>query len=313
MRANYIFEGDVIDGLRKIPDASVNCCVTSPPYWGLRDYGVAGQRGLEPSLDGYVSGMVSVFAEVRRVLRSDGTLWLNIGDTYNSGGEIDRHEARENPAGIGTTKKYLGTPRQYGKRVTGLKPKDMCGIPWRTAFALQADGWYLRSDIIWHKPCAMPESVTDRPTKAHEYVFLFSKSPKYYYDADSIREPYVSGPAWIGRSKGETKSNPDRRDAGAIVVTGSPLGRNRRTVWAVSNNRYRGAHFATFPPRLIEPCILAGCPVGGIVLDPFMGSGTTAAVAIQSGRRYIGCELNPAYIELANARISAAALFSARI
>src|SRR5690606_15312764 len=255
---NKIIQGDVIETLRSLPDGIVHTCVTSPPYWGLRDYGVPGQIGLEPSPEEYVEKMVEVFREVRRVLRDDGTLWLNLGDSY--AGHAKAGDKRFGNPEFNKNRPSRAQTKTPGKSVSpGLKPKDLVGIPWRVAFALQADGWYLRSDIIWHKPNAMPESVKDRPTKAHEYIFLLSKSPKYYYDADAIREPH--GTPWIGRTPTKKlKKNADRNDAGSRRTTGNPKGRNKRTVWTVSTKPFKGAHFAVFPPDLIEPCILAGAP-----------------------------------------------------
>lgn len=253
--------GDVRDTLRQLPAASVQCCVTSPPYWGLRDYGVEGQLGLEPTPDAYVANMVAVFREVRRVLRDDGTLWLNLGDSY--AGNASSGGANQNDGGPAV--RVSGVPT---KRGDGLKPKDLVGIPWRVAFALQADGWYLRSDIIWHKPNPMPESVTDRPTKAHEYIFLLTKSAKYYYDAAAIAEalavePYAPGNVATGRlSRDGAEREPER-------VWGLNGTRNKRTVWTVPTQPYPEAHFATYPEALIEPCILAGtsergqCPACG--------------------------------------------------
>jgi len=244
---------------RSIPlaDKSVHCCVTSPPYWGLRDYGTAEQLGLEDTPEAYVANMVEVFREVRRVLRDDGSLWLNLGDSYASSPASGGEQSATMTGG-----EHKRTPRTRYTRPPGLKPKDLVGIPWRVAFALQADGWYLRSDIIWHKPNPMPESVRDRPTKAHEYLFLLTKSKRYYYDADAI----------------------------------NPAGRNKRSVWTVATAPYAGAHFAVFPPKLIEPCILAGCPEGGTVLDPFAGSGTTGRVAIANRRRAVLCDVNAEYL-----------------
>src|SRR5690606_28083797 len=246
---NVILQGDVIETLRTLPDGFVHTCVTSPPYWGLRDYGVPGQIGLEETPEEYVEKMGEVFREVRRVLRDDGTLWLNLGDSY----------ANSNAG---------GNRRMSLKSTKGLKPKDLVGIPWRVAFALQSDGWYLRSDIIWAKPNAMPESVRDRPTKAHEYIFLMSKSPRYYYDADAIREPYAR--LW-NEKNGGSFAKPNHEEAQAKKVSGAlnhrgsypmpnPLGRNKRTVWSIPTKPFKGAHFAVFPPDLIEPCILAGAP-----------------------------------------------------
>lgn len=311
-----IWQGDCRDAMAfNIADESVHCCITSPPYFGLRDYGVDGQIGLEPTPVEYVEQMVQVFREVRRVLREDGTLWLNLGDTYG-------------------------------------KDKSLLGIPWRIAFALQADGWRLRQDIIWHKPNPMPESVRDRCTKAHEYLFLLSKSPRYYWDAEAMQEPanltgkgnangfrggaYVNNSTFnnaeggrrtaVGNVGARSKRDTFKREASkrAEVFPGQSVGthrpdrensaysletRNRRSVWTVATRPYKGAHFATFPPALIEPCVCAGAPVGGLVLDPFAGSGTAGAVALAQGRRFVGCELNPEYIKLAEERISAIELW----
>lgn len=306
-----LYLGDCIEVMRTMPDQSVHCCVTSPPYFGLRDYGHDGQIGLEQTPDEYVAKLVEVFREVRRVLRDDGTLWLNLGDSYARTGGTDRKVSAS--AKVGSTRNTL---KQMSDRTSkaaslGLKDKDLIGIPWRVAFALQADGWYLRQDIIWHKPNPMPESVTDRCTKAHEYIFLLSKSPRYYFDHEAIKEPSVPGkPAGnkramnVGRIGAEgwsfdaTKSKPEKR--------------NRRSVWTVTTKPFKGAHFATFPPDLIEPCILAGCPEGGTVLDPFGGAGTTGLVATQAGRNAVLCEINPEYVEMARARIDAASLDACR-
>lgn len=299
-----ILQGDCRDVLGSLPDGSINCCVTSPPYFGLRDYGVEGQLGLEPTPDEFVSAMVEVFREVRRVLRDDGTLWLNLGDSYANDGKWGGSTGGKHASA-------LHGNSGIGRRLltTGLKPKDLIGIPWRVAFALQADGWYLRQDIIWHKPNPMPESVTDRCTKAHEYIFLFAKSERYYFDADAIKEQAVSNHASGNGFKG--------RQGGAIHMPMSggagtadqwlPGGmRNRRSVWTVSTKPFKGAHFATFPPDLIEPCVLAGCPVDGTVLDPFFGAGTTGLVAQKHGRNCVGIELNPDYIAIANERLGLA-------
>lgn len=381
--------GDCRELLAAMPDKSVHCCVTSPPYFGLRDYGVDGQMGLEQTPDEYVAGMVDVFRDVRRVLRDDGTLWLNLGDSYANDGKWGgstggKHvSALHGDSGIGRR-----------KLSTGLKSKDLIGIPWRVAFALQADGWYLRQDIIWHKPNPMPESVRDRCTKAHEYVFMLSKSPRYYYDNAAVKEP---SRGWNGsefhtgktadhqlqrmsrkRSNGVSVEQQGKRDGDGNLTAncGVPEKRNRRSVWTVSTKPFKGAHFATFPPDLIEPCILAGCPeyccsacgaphirqtsrgveakkvdaseldrfgngesgvhrkvggayqkwldenplqtigfkpscecacgkVGGTVLDPFGGAGTTGLVAKQHGRSAILLELNPDYAAMARERIDA--------
>jgi DNA modification methylase len=343
MASHRIIQGDCIEGLRTLPDASVHCCVTSPPYWGLRDYGHDGQIGLEATPEAYVARMVEVFREVRRVLRDDGTCWVNLGDSYG-GGSLGRNDAGRNIGGRGGNKEGSGNPGRQGavEIATGLKPKDLVGIPWRVAFALQADGWWLRQDIIWHKPNPMPESVRDRCTKAHEYVFLLTKSERYYYDAEAVSEPVsessvarVSQSTWgeqagsdrvPGKTNGPMKAvlkrsgNKERRPAsdrgvpadtqgrtsGAVAgsVPWAGTTRNKRSVWTVTTRPYKGAHFATMPPALVEPCILAGCPEGGTVLDPFAGSGTTLAVAAELGRSGIGCELNPEYIELAEQRIA---------
>jgi DNA modification methylase len=284
-------------------DKSVHCCVTSPPYFGLRDYGVDGQLGLEKTPEEYVAGMVAVFREVKRCLRDDGTLWLNIGDSYASASK---------GSGGPSAKQLSNSGSRYApiKLHHGVKDKDLIGIPWMLAFALRADGWYLRSDIIWHKPNPMPESVTDRPTKAHEYVFLLSKSQTYYYDADAIAEQTAYPVAADRRASGDYSIGAGRNDGGLHRSGGFVSGniRNKRTVWTVTTQPYAEAHFATYPPALIEPCILAGCPVGGVVLDPFTGSGTTGEVAIRNGRSFVGTELNPDYITIAKNRIGNAPL-----
>ena len=280
--------------------------------FGLRDYGVEGQIGLEPTPDEFVAKLVAVFRDVRRVLRDDGTLWLNLGDSYNAGTNAKRKN------GTGNVGNWHTADETGGVRVNvvGLKPKDLIGIPWRVAFALQADGWYLRQDIIWHKPNPMPESVRDRCTKAHEYIFLLSKSAKYYFDSDAIKEPCSEATherakyRWKrtqngGGSKESMQGHNYDNDFGDMTVD-LEKGKNKRSVWTVPTKPYKGAHFATYPPALIEPCVLAGSRKGGIVLDPFNGSGTTGEVAILSGRKYIGIELNAAYLELAKARIDAA-------
>ena len=376
-----ILTGDCREVLRTLPDASVNCCVTSPPYWGLRDYGTAkweggdaecdhspekrggrfatpvsgkqasnagsgtassrdcpcgarrvdSQIGLEKTPEEFVAEMVAVFREVRRILREDGTLWLNLGDSYNSGTQFNHHSS-----GLGEGNRYAEGDRGdwpgHRPMINGLKPKDLLGIPWRVAFALQADGWYLRQDIIWAKPNPMPESVTDRCTKAHEYIFLLSKSARYYFDAEAIKEP-AADPAREKRCEGENayRGQAAIRPRGATRRHRKPAGwdtgagahgtihrdgraqeveyteteatnRNKRSVWTIPTAPYSGAHFATFPPALIVPCILAGCPAGGTVLDPFGGSGTTGDVASGNGRRAVLVELNPEYAKLAQDR-----------
>ena len=279
----------------------VQTCVTSPPYFGLRDYGHEGQIGLEQTPEEYIAAMVEVFRCVRDVLADDGTLWLNIGDSYV--GAMSQHK---DSGSFGDTsciskKTQSGIP-QTGRiernrllRENGLKPKDLVGIPWMLAFALRADGWYLRQDIIWHKPNPMPESVRDRCTKAHEYIFLLSKNQKYYFDNESIKEPAKVSSAGI-RFGGSRSGNVSKEYKFA----------NKRSVWQVPTKPYKGAHFATFPTALVEPCVLAGSRADDIVLDPFMGSGTTAQVAIEHGRQYLGCELNSEYKALQDERIAKA-------
>lgn len=301
-----IRHGDCREVLRTLPDESVHCCVTSPPYFGLRDYGVAGQIGLEPTPEAFIAEMVEVFREVRRVLRGDGTLWLNLGDSYANDGKWGGSTG-------GLHQKALhGSAIGRGKRSTGLKPKDLIGIPWRAAFALQADGWYLRQDIIWAKPNPMPESVTDRCTKAHEYIFLLSKSQRYYYDAKAVEEPLSEGSAErysyaFGGAKSDALIEANKTGMGQRTrVSGTremPTGRNRRSVWSISTEPFKEAHFATFPPSLIEPCVKAGCPDSGLVLDPFGGAGTTGLVADRLGRHAILIELNPEYAAIAERRI----------
>lgn len=319
MELNKIYCGDSLEILKTFPDECINCCVTSPPYWCLRDYGHDGQLGFEKTPEGYVSKMVEVFREVRRVLKVDGTLWLNLGDSYAStgreGGDIDKGSGMDIERGRGRLNKH-----------PIIKPKDLVGIPWRVAFALQADGWYLRQDIIWAKPNPMPESVTDRCTKSHEYVFLMAKSPKYYFDNEAIKEEAVTKenrPSGVVRDReydydskqkamGRHKNTQEKgqstqffhksREQG--IPDAIPETRNKRSVWTVTTKPYSGAHFATFPEDLILPMVLAGCPQGGIILDPFMGAGTTALVAKKHGRNFVGIELNPRYIGIAERRIS---------
>lgn len=261
-----ILVGDALTLLQRMGSSTFRCVVTSPPYWGLRDYGIPGQIGAEPDLDDYTRNLTRVFREVRRVLADDGTLWLNIGDSYTSGNRTWRDPDRKNPARAMSYRP--ATPE-------GLKPKDLIGVPWRLAFALQADGWYLRSDIIWHKPNCQPESVKDRPTRAHEYVFLFSKSESYWYDQGAVMEP--------SNHHGTT--------------------RNRRTVWSINTEPFPDAHFATFPPALVETCLLAGSRPGDMVLDPFFGSGTVGEVALRLQRRFTGIELKEEYAAIARRRL----------
>ena len=297
---NYtIIEGDCIEKLKELPEKSINTCVTSPPYYALRNYQMDGQVGVEETPDDYVQKIVQVFREVRRVLKDDGTIWINLGDSYaGSGGAGNQFDQIEN--GL-SPYKQTGSPKDIG-----LKPKDLIGIPWRVAFALQADGWYLRSDIIWHKPNPMPESVKDRPTKSHEYIFLMSKNRTYYYDQESIKTPVKQE-----NIKGTTTHKRSTKDwgDGTGVKTHNGFDKsydmaNKRDVWTVPTDKFEGQHFATFPKELIKPCILAGCPEGGTVLDPFNGSGTTCIVSLQNNRKYIGIELNPEYCIIAHKRIS---------
>ena len=319
MKINTIHVGDCIEGMRQLLDNSVQCCVTSPPYFGLRDYGHEGQIGLEQTPEQYVAKMVEVFREVRRVLRDDGTLWLNLGDSYASsppGNCTKGVSAKSGLNGVnGASGKYRETleaghaTKRDTSKIPGLKPKDLIGIPWRVALALQADGWWLRQDIIWHKPNPMPESVTDRCTKAHEYIFLMSKSATYYYDHEAVKESatYTGARITLGPksfSKGQaTGAGIAASGNGLADVYDVPDRRNRRSVWTCATKPFSEAHFAVYPPSLIKPCILAGCPKGGTVLDPFMGAGTTGLVAARLERNYVGFELNPDYAAIAEKRI----------
>ena len=309
MNSWRILIGDVREQLATLPAGCVRTCVTSPPYWGLRDYGVSGQLGLESTPEAYCAAMVAVFAEVRRVLADDGTLWLNLGDTYagNRGYQVpdSKHKDVGNSRRMTVSRRRDNAPIPCSDiRVEGLKPKDLIGVPWRVAFALQADGWYLRSDIIWSKPNPMPESVTDRPTKAHEYIFLLSKSRSYYYDAGAIAELGTGRETFYPATPQlRALAATGMRNDGNSVNREPAFTRNKRSVWSISTQPYPEAHFATYPEDLIEPCILAGSAVGDTVLDPFTGSGTTGAVAIRHQRNFIGCELNPSYVELARKRI----------
>lgn len=325
LELNKIHCMNCIDGMKQLESESVNCCVTSPPYWNLRDYKIKDQIGQEDTVEEYTQSIVEVFREVYRVLRNDGTLWLNVGDTYCStapgtmGASLHIKECRQETKEARRKYRPL-TP-------SGMKPKDLIGVPWMLAFALRADGWYLRQDIIWAKNNPMPESVRDRCTKSHEYIFLLSKSAHYYFDSEAISEPVTestvkrlsqdvenqNGSDRIpGKNNGNMKAvapryggnkytaNPEvfNRTKSGNAYDFRPM-RNKRSVWTVSTQPFKESHFATYPPKLIEPCILAGCPAGGIVLDPFMGSGTTAMVAMQLQRNYIGFELNPEYIKIA--------------
>nr|WP_181265652.1 site-specific DNA-methyltransferase [Pseudomonas aeruginosa] len=303
--------GDCLDALRAMPDQSFHCCITSPPYFGLRDYGMASQIDLEQTPAEFVARLVEVFREVRRVLRDDGTLWVNMGDSYASiaGGYAPEGSAGKHDI---VSRNTRGAVRRGHRRkpAEGLKQKDLMGIPWRLAFALQDDGWYLRQDIIWHKPNPMPESVRDRCTKAHEYVFMLTKSRRYYYDHEAVKEDAVSEhPSGNGfkRDARESYKNLDGTARGNDEQwTGVGGKRNRRSVWTVPTAGFKGAHFATFPPDLIRPCVLAGAPRGGLVLDPFGGAGTTALVAMQEGRRSVLIELNPEYAAIARNRLDTA-------
>ena len=319
-----LYHGGCLDILKQMPDESIDCIVTSPPYWGLRDYSTAGQIGLEPTIQGYIDVMTEIFSEVKRALKNDGTLWLNMGDTYGTGTRADRRPGN----------KILGEGTAIAQAIPrhGGMAKQLIGTPWRIAFALQADGWYLRSDIIWHKPNPMPESVTDRPTKAHEYIFLMSKSAKYYYDAEAIMEP-VSRNTHLrisqnvaaqigsdrahagGKTNGRMKAvirTPKQQLPGQGIKNNDSFNnatclrvseRNKRTVWTVPTRGFKEAHFATYPINLISPCIKAGCPEDGVGLDPFMGSGTTAIACECLNRRWIGIEINQEYCDIAVGRI----------
>lgn len=346
MQSHQILIGDCIDMMRTLPDESVQTCITSPPYYGLRDYGVDGQIGLEESPADFLERLVEVFREVRRVLRKDGTAWVNMGDSYASvagGYAPDGSKGKHDIVSSATRGSIIHGRRR--RPPLGLKHKDLMGMPWRLAFALQEDGWYLRQDIIWNKKNPMPESVRDRCTKSHEYIFLLSKSRRYYFDQEAILEPCSpntharlaqnvqsqigserahgggktngtmkavarksNGVGWghgsdaAERQRGRVKDNASMDSALAIM----PDYRNKRSVWDVPTHSFKGAHFATFPPDLIRPCVLAGAPRGGLVLDPFGGAGTTGVVAMQEGRRSILCELNPEYAAMARARLDQA-------
>jgi len=298
-----VLVGDARVRLQELSGQSVQMCVTSPPYFGLRDYGVEGQMGLEQTPEAYVAALVGLFREVRRVMKDDGTVWMNLGDSYAANRAYQVPSTKGGP-------KHSDSQSVGGKGSSvpaGLKPKDLIGIPWRVAFALQADGWYLRQDIIWHKPNPMPESVRDRCTKAHEYLFLLSKSERYFWDAEAMREP-AQHPKVMHKSTAKTKEQQNAFMGHAPTNLGrcgtaEDGKRTRRSVWTIPTRPYRGAHFATFPPALIEPCILAGCRHADTILDPFGGSGTTGMVATQHGRHAILCELNAAYVPLMQERI----------
>ena len=323
MEINKVYLGDSLEIIKNFPDESIDCVVTSPPYYGLRDYGVAGQIGLEYTPSQYIERLVSLFREIRRCLKKDGTIWVNIGDSYNN-----TAPGNKNPHGFSQNRpsytNYETKKMREKKLVNGIKQKDLIGIPWMLAFALRADGWYLRQDIIWHKPNPMPESVTDRCTKSHEYIFLFSKNEKYYFDYEAIMEPcsekqtehYIGKNYYGNGTKKERtheqgysqKENGGHRDNSGgfdceMSIKDGVVVRNKRDVWNVPVRPNKESHFATYPEMLIRPCILAGCAEGGIVLDPFMGSGTTGIVARKLNRNYVGCELNPEYQKMAERRI----------
>lgn len=339
-----IIQGDSLNTLKEMESEFVDCVITSPPYWMLRDYGIEGQLGLEETPEEYIKNMVDIFREVKRVLKKEGTLWLNIGDSYASGGNGGQGKKQNSNRGT------RATAGKRKKSPSNIKSKDLVGIPWMLAFALRADGWYLRQDIIWHKPNPMPESVRDRCTKAHEYIFLMSKSSSYYFDNEAIKEPAsTNSNARVARALMGQKSNPDLLKNGIrprmpqvaghshgkgshdtlihgsiksgrkIALAGSGIKqnssfeailvemvekRNKRSVWSVGSRAFKEAHFATFPEKLIEPMILAGCPRGGVVLDPFMGAGTTLVVSAREGRDAIGIELNPEYIKITEKRLN---------
>ena len=310
MNTATILVGDVLTRLKNVPDQSVQCVITSPPYWGLRDYGHDNQLGLEPTPQAYVENMVSVFREVWRVLKNDGVLWLNLGDSYvhtqpgrnrnGTGGQIIRGEIYRTKNRSGELDKYKAIADM------GLRPKEIMGMPWRVAFALQADGWYLRQDIIWHKPNPMPESVTDRCTKAHEYLFMLTKNQLYYFDNQAIKEPSAQlGKTNIrfGGSKYGDSDDPKHATKSGNVYTDNGT-RNKRSVWTITTKPFKGAHFAVMPEAICEPPILATSKPGDLILDPFTGSGTVAVVALRHGRNFVGCEINPDYAEIARNRIS---------
>jgi len=312
MMIDQVIQGDALTVLRTMPDNSIQACVTSPPYYGLRDYGVEGQIGLESSPDEYVARLVEVFREVRRVMKDDSVLWLNLGDCYAGKNGPISQGAREIDKAHATVGALLnGSQRRIGD-VPGIRAKNLIGIPWRVAFALQDDGWILRSDVIWHKPNCMPESVKDRPTKSHEYMFLLAKNERYYYDADSVREPSVDNEETFYKKlikkphkqvEQYGKSTFARTKVGFQNATYNPLGRNHRTVWSIPTSPYKDAHFAVMPQKLVEPCILSSSKPNDIILDPFSGAATVALVATKLGRRYVGIELNAEYVEMSRKRL----------
>ncbi len=307
MELNKIYCGNCVEVLKTFSDKSINCCITSPPYYGLRDYGVSGQIGNEDTPEQYIEKLVNVFEEVRRILKDDGVLWLNLGDSWagSNQGAGTKNLTKKQASNHGTNYMNTDTHKSKLSKLIGYKPKDLIGIPWMAAFALREAGWYLRQDIIWAKGNTMPESVKDRCTKSHEYIFLLSKSRKYYFDYESIKEPAVTQPKARDKNKeGYQADYPkgDRFSSGERVYGADGM-RNKRDVWNVNIKPCKEAHFATFPDTLIEPCVLAGCPEGGIILDPFMGAGTTGIVSKRNNRNYVGIELNPNYIQIAENRI----------
>ena len=309
MNKAEILVGDALKGLQHLSDGTVRTCVTSPPYWGLRDYGNDGQLGLEATPQEFVENLCQVFDEVWRVLAEDGTVWVNLGDSYAGGAAASGGKQRLGPNKDLDNQRNKVKLRKVGD---GLKAKDLVGIPWRFAFAMQERGWYLRQDIIWAKPNPMPESVTDRCTKSHEYIFFFSKQPKYFFDSVAIREPLAESSIDrlaqdLESQLGSTRANAGAKTNGNMKALGDPeAGRNKRSVWNIASGSFKDAHFAVYPPALIEPCIKAGSAEGDTVLDPFSGSGTTGEVALKLGRNYVGCELNPDYARLSEKRITEA-------
>jgi len=309
-----VLRGDARAVLATFPDESVDCCVTSPPYFGLRDYGDPGQIGRETSVLEYVAALAGVFEQVRRILKPQGTLWLNLGDSYANDLKWGGRTSGKHPIGLHHDR--AGIARE--KRSSGLPGKSLCGIPWRVAFALQYAGWILRSDIVWHKPAPLPESVTDRPTKSHEYVFLLAKSTRYYYDHKAIAEPCTESSHRrysqnVRDQQGSARANGGEKTNGTLKAAhdtspGMEGMRNRRSVWTVNAAKSSGAHFAVMPSELVTPMIRAGCPAGGIVLDPFSGTGTTGYVALREGRRYVGIEINECYAAQSDRRIAGANL-----
>jgi DNA modification methylase len=304
MKTAQVLLGDVRQRITEIPDASIQACITSPPYWGLRDYGQDDQIGLEQEPTAFVDSLVEVFREVHRALKPDGVLWLNIGDSYSGSG-------KGTAGNLGKKHNERHLEHKHSAIVPdGLKPKDLVGIPWRLAFALQNDGWYLRQDIIWHKPNVMPESVKDRCTKAHEYLFMLTKSQRYYFDNEAIFEPVSEVSLERAKHAWKTDRPSAKTSEGGIDVEEmgtrfvNPKGRNRRSVWSIPPARFKGAHFAVMPEALVEPCVLATTRPGDLILDPFMGSATVGVVALRHERSFLGCELNPEYVDIAQKRIA---------